>query len=278
MPLRGNSPSGPCTVEEKSACVQPYGWTNTRVAETGAVKTYAPSSGCAILRQNTQPLCRKLAAWMPLSDVHRTAPASTPAAAPWVVNAEAPSFGRFKVGSRGGKSESRPWCLFLHGHPPLSPHREEMPEAPPAADEARAFRGSGAIGSPVQGPGIAMPRRCSEGGGGPSTTMVEFFHQIFKAGQGAFFAAICRIPPHRWTAVYSCGEPPHPRTPLSAAHSPRLWKSRHSLRLGPGAPCAFHQLLKAALSPGFIKPHPLGPQGGRIAISLQTVYTGRDSF
>ena len=189
-----------------------------------------------------------------------------------------PSFGRFKVGSRGGKSESRPWCLFLHGHRALSPHREEMPEAPPAADEARAFRGSGAIGSPVQGPGIAMPRRCSEGGGGPSTTMVEFFHQIFKAGQGAFFAAICRIPPHRWTAVYSCGEPPHPRTPLSAAHSPQLWKSRHSLRLGPGAPCAFHQLLKAALSPGFIKPHPLGPQGGRIAISLQTVYTGRDSF
>ena len=36
----------------------------------------------------------------------------------------------------------------------------ETGEAPPAADEASLFRGSGAIGGPEKGPGIAMPRRC----------------------------------------------------------------------------------------------------------------------
>ena len=36
----------------------------------------------------------------------------------------------------------------------------ETGEAPPVADEASLFRGSGAIGGPEKGPGIAMPRRC----------------------------------------------------------------------------------------------------------------------
>ena len=36
----------------------------------------------------------------------------------------------------------------------------ETGEAPPAADEASLFRGSGAIGGPEKGPGIAMPQRC----------------------------------------------------------------------------------------------------------------------
>ena len=43
---------------------------------------------------------------------------------------------------------------------PLQGGVGETGEAPPAADEARLFRGGGAIGGPERGRGIAMPRRC----------------------------------------------------------------------------------------------------------------------
>ena len=241
LPLRGNSPSGPCTVQKKRRLCPAL-----RLDKYGSGRNRCGRDLLAFIRLRYTAVehaafMPQLAAWQRLSDARWTVPASTPAAAPFAINAEAPSlwdgfqresgeappvadaarafrgsgaiggpakgpgiamprrckgrspsFGRFKGMSRRGKSKSPFWCLFLHGHRALSPHREEMPEAPPVADAARAFRGSGAIGGPAKGPGIAMPRRCSEGGGGSSTTMVEFSSSFSKLGQ-----------------VYSCGNLPH---------------------------------------------------------------------
>ena len=55
--------------------------------------------------------------------------------------------------SKGEGPQPRPFEPFQGGV-------GETGEAPPAADEASLFRGSGAIGGPEKGPGIAMPRRC----------------------------------------------------------------------------------------------------------------------
>ena len=98
------------------------------------------------------------------------------------------------------------------GRNPRVSFQRENGEAPPVADAASRFRGSGAIGGPVQGPGIAMPRRCSEGGGGWATAAVVI---AFESWIGCIPAAICRIPPHRWTAVYSSRlwEKPAPPAP-----------------------------------------------------------------
>ena len=152
--LKHQKENAPCTVEKKKCSAQNRRlWRlfclNAGVVRIHAAETCQAPAGCAVPQRNRERAPRIWYCAAAFRGGHRKGFTISPAlpaslsAPPSIPGGE----------SKGEGPQPLPFEPFQGGV-------GETGEAPPAADEASLFRGSGAIGGPEKGPGIAMPRRC----------------------------------------------------------------------------------------------------------------------